>query len=257
MLGLLDGKSLAEVALILGVECQGRVLGVSREEYLITTACHHHRHTTLLTLGQDIELRTALHILAAHLGMAAVRDSKLIIEATEERQLGLVYPMFEDTKHLLLQRILRYAIVVIQSRLCSPADVERGGHVMACPLEDLLHLIPVAHLLEVQMLHWSSRNDEAIVPVVAHLLEVGIERLHVFQGRILRDMVLHLHEAQFDLQRRVGEQTHEVGLSSDLDGHEVEHGNAQRRCILRCCTRGIHHEDILLLQQFYSWQPIG
>ena len=128
-------------------------------------------------------------------------DAELIVEATEEGQLWIIDVMFEDTKHLLIQRILRYAIVMIQARLCRPTDIERRSHVMACPIENLGHLFPIAHLLEIHMLHGGTGNDEAVILVMTHLLKVGVEGLHVLYRCILRGMALYLHETQLDLQR--------------------------------------------------------
>ena len=156
--------------------------------------------------------------------------------------------MLEDAEHLLIQRIFGYAIVVIEPCLGSPTDVERRGHIVACPIEDLGHLVPIAHLLEVEVLDRCTGDDEAVVLMVAHLLEIGVEGLHMLYGRILRGVALDLHEAQLNLQRRVGEQAHEVCLGRYLERHEVEHSDTQRTNILRRSTRAVHHEDILLFQ---------
>ena len=109
--------------------------------------------------------------------------------------------MLEDAEHLLFQRILRHTVVVIQPRLSSPADIQCRGHIVSCPLEYLGHLFPIAHLLKVEMLYRCTRDDESIILMLAHLLKVGIEGLHMLYRRILRRMALHLHEAQLYLQR--------------------------------------------------------
>ena len=77
----------------------------------------------------------------------------------------------------------------------------------------------------------------------------------VFRHRALRpelpifrgfDDEFYLH-----LQRCVRENADEVGLGRNLDGHEVEDRDAERADILSARPRRVHHEYILLLQQFY------
>ena len=85
MLRHLYGQSLAEVAAILRVECQGRIFRMARKEYLAALACHHHVHARLLTLGEYIQFRTALYIFATHLRVAAVRHIELIVKTTKDR----------------------------------------------------------------------------------------------------------------------------------------------------------------------------
>ena len=102
-------------------------------------------------------------VLAAHLGMAAMRHVEDVVETTEDGQTGIQGCLRKDAEHLLGQGILGYAIIVAQCRLCRPADVHGGGDVVAAPVEDFLHLLPV-------------------------------ESLHVLYGRVLGRVCIHLHQ---------------------------------------------------------------
>ena len=126
----------------------------------------------------------------------------------------------------------------------------------ARPREDFGNLSPVADLLVLQLLDRSTRNNHAVVLLIAHLLEVTIEHHHVLDGRILGRMTLQLHEAHLQLQRGVRQETDKVCLCRYLQRHEVENDNLQRTDVLHVGTRIVHHEDILMLQQFYGRQTV-
>ena len=71
---------------------------------------------------------------------------------------------------------------------------------MACPIEDFSNLVPITDLLKSHVLDRGSCDDEAVVLLVAHILKVGIEGLHVLHGSVLRGVALYFHEAQLYLQ---------------------------------------------------------
>ena len=118
----------------------------------------------------------------------------------------------------------------------------------ACPVEYLRHLRPVAHLLVGQMLHRSAGDNHAVETLVAHQLEILVERPHVFDGRILGRVAAEFHEREFDLQRCVRQQAHHVGLRRYLQRHEVEDDDAQRADVLPSGARMVDDEYVFLLQ---------
>ena len=73
---------------------------------------------------------------------------------------------------------------------------------------------------------------------------------------ILWSMTLQLHEVNLQLQRRIGEQSHQISFCRDLKWHQVEHTNLQRSDFLTVGTTLIHHENILMLQQLNGWKFI-
>ena len=74
-----------------------------------------------------------------------------------------------DAEDLLLRPVLRDAVVIVEPRLCAPADVERREGVLLAPLHDLCDLVPVGDLLEGILLDRRPRDDKAIVFFMAHL----------------------------------------------------------------------------------------
>ena len=178
-----------------------------------------------------------------------MRHEEHIVESPEDGQPCALREMPEDAEHLLRQRVLRYAVMVIQSGLCRPADEERTGDVGLCPFEDFRDFVPVTHLLVIKLFDRSPCDDHAVELLCLEDFEILVEQHHVFDGRILRCVAFKAHEHDFELQRSIGEQSQQVGLCGNLQRHEVEDDDAQRTDILCGGTRVVHHEDILLFEQ--------
>ena len=85
--------------------------------------------------------------------------------------------MVEDAEDLLGQLILGDAVVIVQSGLGTPTDVEGGVDVGLGPVHELAELAPVVHRFKVHDLHGGTGDDEAVVILVLDLVEGGIEGL--------------------------------------------------------------------------------
>ena len=96
---------------------------MSRDKELTSATGHHHIDTTLLALRKQGQLGHLQDVLPSHLGVAAVRHIKLIIETPKDGYVGLTKRMAKDTKHLCRQVILRHTIEMIQSRLRCPTYI--------------------------------------------------------------------------------------------------------------------------------------
>ena len=248
--------ALAHVALVLLVQGVRRILQVSGNKELSSSSCHHDAYATFWRLSDDVESRHLLYVLAAHLGMAAMRHIEDVIKASEDRLRRIQWFLREDAEHLLVQLILRYSIEVIESRLRTPADIERRGNVGTGPVEYLSDFVPILHILILHCLDRCTCHNHAIKLLLRKFVEILVEHHHVLNRRILGSMTLELHEIHLQLQRGVGEQTHQVGLGGNLKWHEIEYTDFQRSDFLTVRTALIHHEDILMLQQFDCWQLI-
>ena len=77
-----------------------------------------------------------------------------------------------------------------------------------CPIKDMGHLLPIAHLLKRHLLHRCSSNDHTIVIVPLNRLKVLIKLSHVLHGRVLRCVPLDLHEIKLHLQRGIAQESH-------------------------------------------------
>ena len=231
---------------------------MSRHEKLPSAARHYDMHARIVRLGDNLKFGMLLDICTAHFRMAAVRNEKHIIESTKDRQLleTLAHVMFENAEHLLAELVFRHAVIMVQPRLRSPADIERRSDVRACPVENGLKFAPVVHALKIEVLHRRARDNHPVELLAPHQVEVAVERLHVLYRRVLRGVALQLHKAHLYLQRRVGEQADEVGLGGNLNRHQVEDDDFQRTDVLCARARRVDNEDILFLQQINGGQFI-
>ena len=83
--------------------------------------------------------------------------------------------MPEHAGELLRERVLRNAVVVVQSRLSRPADVERGMHMCFRPVHYFANLLPVVDLLKRKVLHRSAGDYEPVKVHVLYLVEGLVE----------------------------------------------------------------------------------
>ena len=65
------------------------------------------------------------------------------------------------------------------------------------------------------------------------------------------------HQLQMHLQRRVAQQTAELGLRDDLRGHEIQQHDLQRADVLGLCPGLSHDENVFLLQNARCRQVVG
>ena len=117
------------------------------------------------------------------------------------------------------------------------------------PVENLRNFIPVVHLFVFQMFHRRPCDNHSIKLFILHQLKVPVKGFHVFNGGILVCVAFHLHESDFNLQRRIGKQANQVCFSRDFQRHQVQNDNAQRTDVLRGSPRIVYDEDVFLFQQ--------
>ena len=83
--------------------------------------------------------------------------------------------MAVNSGQLFLPLIFRNSVMIIQARLCSPADMQSRMHMGLAPLHDGCQLIPVVHLLEFHVLHRRSGDDHAIEFPAADFIKGNIK----------------------------------------------------------------------------------
>lgn len=178
-------------------------------------------------------------------GMGSLED---IVKATEERGVGFQDPVVEHAKELFRQRTLLDSIVEIETGLGTPADVERRVDMGLRPFHDFTELIPVVHLSEVQVLHWSASNDHAVITPVANLIKGSVKGGQVILVGIMRLIAGSAQQLHRYLKWCVGELAQDLGLGHDLRRHQVEDQDIQRANVLMHGPIFCHDEDILAFQ---------
>ena len=93
------------------------------DKKLASSARHRHIDTRLFAFGQERQIGNFHHILAAYLRMPAVRHIELVVEASEDRHIGLAQRMAEHAEHLGWQIIFGDTIKMVQPGLRRPAYI--------------------------------------------------------------------------------------------------------------------------------------
>ena len=156
--------------------------------------------------------------------------------------------MLIDAAELFLQRIFLNAVVIIQTRLRAPANVEGGIDVVLRPFHDLAQLLPVVDLLKGNLLHGSARDDQTVKGLVPDLVKGLVEGGEVVRRCIFGGVRRHLQQLDIHLQRTVAKQAQELGFGGDFGGHEVEDEDFQRTDVLSERDLIGHDKDVLTLQ---------
>ena len=86
--------------------------------------------------GEDAQRAHLLDVGALDGGVARVRHHEHVVKAAEENRALILHAMGEYAEHLLGQRLLLNAEMMIERRLRAPADVERAVDVRLAPVHD-------------------------------------------------------------------------------------------------------------------------
>ena len=142
-------------------------------------------HTRLLGACQNLQLGHRLNILPQTSGVSGMGHHEGIVKSTEQNRLLVIEDMLKHPEHLFFQGILLHPVMVVQSRLCPPTNVEGAGHVGLAPLHDIAKLFPVIHFLKRHMLHRRARDDQAVVFLVLDLVKGLVKCQHMLGRGVL------------------------------------------------------------------------
>ena len=112
--------------------------------------------------------------------------------------------MLENAGHFLGEQVLRDTVMIIQSGLCAPADVQRGVNVRFGPVHDLGQLRPVFHFFERHGFNRCTGDDEAVVFLVADVVKRFVERKQMILRRVFGVVCFGLDQIDLDLDGCVG-----------------------------------------------------
>ena len=146
---------------------------------------------------------------------------------------------------------------MVKPRLRAPADVHGAVDVGLGPLHDLAKLLPIVHLLKVQKLYGGTRDDHAVVFLVADVVKGLVEGEEMLLRRVLGLVGLSADEGQLDLQGGISQDSRDLRFGLDLFGHEIEKHDTQRTDVLGNGSRLGHHKDIFIGKGLHGRQIIG
>lgn len=243
-----DGQSLLHIPQVFPGQRVGVVFRVPHHKKLPGILCFHGKDAGLRGVGDQLETGGGQNIAAAHLGIAGVGGIKAVVKAPEERGGGLEHLVVEHAEELLGQLVLGNAVMEVKPRLGAPADVQSGVDMVLGPLHDLQQLIPVVHLVKVQILHRGAGDDHPVEVPVLYRLEGGVEGLQMILVRVLGLVAGRPQQLHLNLKRRVGQLSEQLGLGDDLGGHQIENQDAQGADVLMNGAVFRHDENVFTVQ---------
>ena len=114
-----------------------------------------------------------------------MRHIEYIVKASCDYALFTLNLMREDAEELLVKLYFGYAVMIIESGLSAPADMENGVNMSFAPFHYFTKLIPILNLFEGQMLNRRSGDDHSVKVSVFYIIENLIESEQMLLARIL------------------------------------------------------------------------
>ncbi len=237
-----DRQALADIAAVLVAEGVAVILGVAHDEKASAVAGHAEQDAGLLGLRQDPQLLAAVNGLGGHLRIAAVGDQEIVVEAADDGLLAVADLVGVDAEELLFEELFGQAVVVVETGLGPPADMEGAGDIGLAPGEDFAELGPVVDLLILHLLYRRACDDQAVEAALPQLVK-GIVKLHQVGGRHIGRLVgAHPHEGDIELEGGVGQHAQQLQLRLLLGRHQVQDADLQRTDVLVDGSLFIDHE---------------
>ena len=113
-------------------------------------------------LCNDLQVRRLFYVLSPDFRVPGLRNIELIVEAPEQADILLVNMVGENPEYLLLKRVFRNSVVVIQTGLRSPTDEESGIDVGVSPVHNHGQFIPIVNLFKLHLFHRSPGDDQSV-----------------------------------------------------------------------------------------------
>ena len=133
----MDGKALAFVPKVLPLQGVRVIFRVAGDKNLPALLIHNDVHPGFFRGSQNFQPGHCLDVLPQDGGVPGMGGVKHIVKAPEQNRPLIVRMMGIDPEELLRQLLFLDAVVIVQSRLSPPADMEGGMDVGLAPLHDL------------------------------------------------------------------------------------------------------------------------
>ena len=141
-----------------------------------------------------------------------------------------------------------YTVVVIQSCLSTPADVECGIYMRLGPFKYLTELVPVSYFFKFQLFHRRTCDDQSVEIPVLNIIKCLIKLIEMGYVNMGSPVRCCSKECDLELYREIREDSQYVEFGIFLKRHEVEYGDLQRSDILRDRAGLIHYKYIFIFQ---------
>ena len=122
----------------------------------------------------------------------------------------------------MIHNLLIDTEVVVEPRLCSPAEVEGREDMVFWPIHDFHQFIPVVYAFKGHEFHRRAGNNHPIEKLVLHLVKGSVKGMKVFLIRVGGLMGGRMEEGHIQLKRRIRKGPKNLGFCYFLGGHKVD-----------------------------------
>ena len=251
------GHALGHIALVFFGERVLAVLPMAEREHFGEVTCGDQARAGLRPPSQDLKVMVGTYLVFVHAGEAGVRLQINLVEAIGQEAVFVLQVLREYAENLLGVIHLVDAVAVVQCAHRTPAQVHGGEHMGGGPVENRLELVPVVHIFERHMLYRRAGDHKTVVIVVFERIEVFVELDEMIGGNVRGLMRGGLHEVDFDLQRRLGNQTQQLCFSLDFLRHQVQDHQFERADALTLRLGLLQSEDALRIEDISGRQATG
>ena len=100
--------------------------------------------------------------------------------------------------------------------------MKRRPDIREAPIHNLGQLAPISNFLELEQLDGRTGDDEAVVFFIANIVESAVKLREIILRSMRRNVGFCVNEIDFDLQRRISEQTKQLRFGDVFDRHEIQ-----------------------------------
>ena len=116
------------------------------------------------------------------------------------------------------------------------------------PFHDLTQFFPVIYLIEFQIFHRSTGDDQTVELLGLHLIKGSIKGIEMGTVRIMPHIAGGLKQFHLNLKGSVGKFAKQLRFGHDFCGHQIKDQQAQGTDVLMYGPIFGHHKDIFALQ---------
>ena len=218
-----DGQVFADITFVLTIKSHTIIFRMSHYKDLAAAVCHCKEKPCFIGFSKHCQLFTVMDILDGNFRMSGseVQGTYRRIRVPAESYGSSLYARKDRTFFLSSLRFFS-PVVVVESCLCSPAQINGGGNMGVCPVHDFYQFLPVVYLFEFHLLYRSTCDDHSIIFVIFQFRKCLIKFIQMTHRCILRFMALYCHKGDIYLQRCVEGNAEAEALSplSEASGSE-------------------------------------
>jgi len=140
------------------------------------------------------------YVFHADVGVTGVGDVEHIVKALEKPVVFTSGSVGENPREFGGERIFFDAVVVVESGLGAPADMQSGGDVGEGPVHDAGEFVPVSDLFKGHGFHGGAGDDEAVELFVAYIVKGFVEFGEMLDGGVFGLICSGLEQLNFHLE---------------------------------------------------------